>query len=437
AVVAGLLAMWTKQVAVVLPVVALLYDRAFLAGTWRLALKRRWTVYAPLVIGACVTLIIGIFNRSESAGFASDKLLHPLVYAINQPAVIVHYVKLSLVPLGLTFDYAWQPRTGLALWLPFMFVAVVVIGGAVLVFVKPRLGFLPAAFFLILVPTSSVLPIADLAVEHRMYLPLVCILGGIVAGGCWLGQRLLGEQRVSLRRGLGIMLVATAAAALLVLTLYRNADYHHEESMWRDVVAKAPQNTRAMRALANVLSTRGAHDQAIALLIEARDVEPNILQTDRQLALTLLQRGNVGDTVEARKLLERIISTEEGLQDASSLYELGGLYASAGVADKAERLFEQAVKVARNDAEKADAWKNLATLYLQTDRYDLAVDGFKRSLEYRQHSAAVLDLLGVTFAQMGRIDEAADYFAKAVAIDPDNATYRQHLQRARAELEQQ
>ena len=40
----------------------------------------------------------------------------------------------------------------------------------------PKLGFLGLSFFLILAPTSSIIPIKDLAFEHRMYLPLAIVI---------------------------------------------------------------------------------------------------------------------------------------------------------------------------------------------------------------------------------------------------------------------
>ena len=50
---------------------------------------------------------------------------------------------------------------------------------------RPRLGFVGLAFFLILAPTSSVIPIVDLAFEHRMYLPLAAVVDLGRAGRLW------------------------------------------------------------------------------------------------------------------------------------------------------------------------------------------------------------------------------------------------------------
>ncbi len=52
-----------------------------------------------------------------------------------------------------------------------------------------RIGFLGIAFFLILAPTSSFVPIQDLCFEHRMYLPLACVVTACVLVGHAIFQR--------------------------------------------------------------------------------------------------------------------------------------------------------------------------------------------------------------------------------------------------------
>ncbi len=91
-------------------------------------------------------------------------------------------------------------------------------------------GFIGAWFFLILAPTSSVIPIADLAVEHRMYLPLAALVMLVVVVG-WM----LAEQSKAGR------VLAAAGACLVVLaagylTIERNRLYHDPIEMWTDVV---------------------------------------------------------------------------------------------------------------------------------------------------------------------------------------------------------
>ena len=59
------------------------------------------------------------------------------------------------------------------------------------------IGFLGAWFFAILSVSSSVLPISDIAFEHRMYLSLTAVVALVVLGSYRLGKnwaKLHGEQ---------------------------------------------------------------------------------------------------------------------------------------------------------------------------------------------------------------------------------------------------
>ena len=72
AVAAALLGMGCKEVAVSIPIVILLYDRAFLAGSFREALRRRWAMYAGFAAAWVAFAVLFAFsgNRSAWAGYA-------------------------------------------------------------------------------------------------------------------------------------------------------------------------------------------------------------------------------------------------------------------------------------------------------------------------------------------------------------------------------
>ena len=81
---------------------------------------------------------------------------------------------------------------------------------------RPEVGFLGVWFFLILAPTSSVMPIIDLAVEHRMYLSLAAVVTLIVLGVYRLAPLILPSLRDNERaaRWAGVVAVAVIAAWL-------------------------------------------------------------------------------------------------------------------------------------------------------------------------------------------------------------------------------
>ena len=258
AVAACALGMASKPVMVTAPVVALLFDRAFLAGSFREALRTRLRLYFGL---AATWLILGTLlafpHESATSTGLQPHLPSPLTYLLTQPAVIVHYLRLAFWPNALCLDYAWPPATSIKATLIPALILTSVFTLSVWVTIRNHpLGFAGLWFFVILAPTSSFLPIGDCAFEHRMYLPLASVLTAVVTGSYWF---LRGRVRPSLM----IALAGTAVVASCVTTFNRNELYGNEIWIWRDTVKKRPFNLRARIDLAVALSEAGYAQEAV------------------------------------------------------------------------------------------------------------------------------------------------------------------------------
>ena len=123
----------------------------------------------------------------------------------------------------------------------------------------PAWGFLGGWFFLILAPTSSVLPIVDLAFEHRMYLSLAAVIAAVVIGGNLLLGGLLRRLKVPQPR-------RAVMHAMIAVALVARRRWHWargpgsatritagEMSIWADTVRQRPLNARAHSNLGNAL----------------------------------------------------------------------------------------------------------------------------------------------------------------------------------------
>ena len=79
-------------------------------------------------------------------------------------------------------ETAFEAAVSVFLW-AFRILLVLLVATVVAISRWPRVGFVGAAFFLLLLPSSSFVPLADLAAEHRMDLPLASVLALIVLAG--------------------------------------------------------------------------------------------------------------------------------------------------------------------------------------------------------------------------------------------------------------
>ena len=160
------------------PLMVLLYDRTFLAGSFREALRRRWGLYVGLAATwlLLAVLVIGSAGRGGSAGFGLE--ISPWEYALTQCGAIPHYLRLCFWPTGLCLDYGDSVVQSLWAVLPQAIGVVALVALTVVGVVALAGGGLLGAFFLaVLAPTSSIVPVATQTVaEHRMYLPLAAVV---------------------------------------------------------------------------------------------------------------------------------------------------------------------------------------------------------------------------------------------------------------------
>lgn len=180
-IVAGLFALLcglTKEVALSLPIVVLLYDRAFVSNSFRDIWIKNNKLYLSLCITWLAMAVLFFTTPAEhipTAGFAV-KGLTPWQYLLNQPKVIVHYLYLVIWPNSLIFDYHWPLIQNISKLLPFIGIIVAIIMTCIAIYRRyPTISFLGLSFFIILAPSSSFIPLKDLIYEYRIYLPLSCL----------------------------------------------------------------------------------------------------------------------------------------------------------------------------------------------------------------------------------------------------------------------
>jgi protein O-mannosyl-transferase len=423
AVFACLLGMATKEVMVSAPLAVLVYDRAFVSGSLAAAWRRRRGLYLGLAASWVVlaVLVAGTHGRGGSAGFGAPAGVWP--YALTQCRAIVHYLRLAFWPDRLVFDYGTALVQNLRDVLPQILLLVALFAGSVSALIRrPRLGFPAIAFFALLAPSSSFIPIATEPVaEHRMYLPLAAV-SALVAVAVFAALARFAPRAA--RAGCCV-LGAAAALGLGAATVRRNRDYRSEIALWTDTVAKLPSNPRAHNNLGQALLAAGDPARAMEEFTAAAGVDPAYAPAQYNLGAMLLDAHR---PAEAIPHLERALSAPRH-QAELRLY-LGEAYERTGACAPAAARYREALRLAPGSVEAAfGLGNNLAA----QGRYAEAVDALRLAAAGAPERAQIRNNLANALRFSGRTPEAIAEYREALKRDPENAAIRENLEQALAQ----
>jgi protein O-mannosyl-transferase len=441
----------SKEVMVTTPLLVLLYDRTFVSGTFREA----WTRHRRLHLGLASSwlllgyLMAGLYNRGVGYG--------PGItwwgYALTECRTVVHYLCLAVWPHPLIFDYGeYMPTWHLADVAPYALILALLVGGVLFELRRhPAIGFVGAWFFIMLAPTSSVVPImGSPTAEHRMYLPLASVVTLTVVGAVALGKRLFHEQQGVL---LGYVAGGFAVVLFTFLTIQRNWDYNSEVTIWQDTVEKRPNTPRARYNLGVVLVQQGRLPEAIEQYEQALRIKPHYAEVHYNLGVALVQQGRLPEAIghyeqalqikpdftdahdnlgialmDEGRLPEAIGQYEQSLRikpdDAEAHYNLGIALMGQGRLSEAIEHYEQALRIKDDFAE---AHNNLGNALLRAGKVPEAIGHYEQALRIKPDYAEAHNNLGLALAQLDRLPEAIEHWEQALRINPDYADAHYNL----------
>ena len=416
---AALLGAATKEVAAAAPPLALLWDRTFVAGSFRNAWRARRRVYLGLF--ASWLLIAGLVawtgNRGGTVGFGSQVAWWD--YALTQFDAIAHYIGLALWPSPLIFDYGveWKPSL-LAVAPQALVVCAMVTGTAIAVMRRSAWGFPGVWFFAMLAPTSLIPGNRQTMAEHRMYLPLAAVIVTVVIA---LFLAIGGRRKVARWPG-SVILFMALAVGLGWATVRRNDDYRTVVGLYRDTVAKRPGNAHAHYNLAKLLAESGAPAAAIPEYEAALRLMPAFPSAQFNLGNALSDLGRLADAAEAFRAA--LLLKPDYVK---AHYNLGNSLVQLGRKDEAAEQFSAAAELA---PDFFAARENLGSVLLDLGRLDEARAQFESILRARPDSAAAHFGLGNVLFLAGLNAEAVAEYERVLRLDPQFAPARTQLQRA-------
>lgn len=437
----------TKETVAVVPLLTLLFDRAFFAGSFTAAWRDRRAYYVAIML-SWIPVTYFVFTaqgRGASAGFGTE--ITPWTYLLTQCWAIPHYLLLTLWPQSQVFDYGSPVVTTITRVAP---AALLLVGAVAMsvwgVWKNSRVAIVAFAFFLLLAPSSSIVPVATQTVaEHRMYLPLAAALALLIL----LVWRWTGKP--------GLVGAACLALITIPVTVARNAVYHTAESLWTDTVAKRPENPRAHNNLGLIYAESNRLDdaifhfqravqlvarnpdawnnlgrtltraerkaEAIAALEEAVRLAPESLPALLNLADVLAQSGRATDAITYYERAARI-----GALNTDALTNYGATLLHAGRPDEAIAALETAVT---QEPHHARARYNLGNSYASKRNWPRAIENYRAALQADPTYVAAYANLGNALMLSHRFSEAAASYEAGLKLRPNDAILRANLSRAR------
>ena len=373
-----------KEIMATAPVALLAMDASFFSGSIRAALRQRPRFYFALASSWLLTIGLMLWTRGRSGTVGYRGSSSTVDYWVAQCGYLFRYLQLSVWPWPQVFDYgANTPRWNGTQWPQVVGLILLIVGILALWRYRPKLAFLGILPMLILGPTSSIPVVTQTAAEHRMYLPLSCVLTVLVISVLAVSARLgfAPRQRRTILLGAAI----PVAVFLAVATYQRNLVFETPRRLWEDTLQKRPDNIRAARELARILAKS---DQAR----------------------------------EAPALYERALAMKTNLPAAYC--GRGCAWIAASDLQRATADFHEAIRL---DPEFDEAYFQLAVTHSLEGKEEVALKYASEAIRLQPGNGNYYATRADIFAALGRTKEALEDFRRAIDLAPSNAQAHLHL----------
>lgn len=286
------LALLSKEMAVTLPLLLILYDLCFRPR--RLKSISGLAAYAPFFAVTLLYLIVrtyvlGQVGQMNYLGGAFG----PAMFTTAKAMVV--YFKLLIVPVGQCADYLAFPikrSVDLGVILSFLLVVAVLGVGVVSYRYSKLVAFSVLWFFIAILPVSQIIPVKIPMAERFLYIPSIgpMLLFGVVAA------KVFERSRTRTALVLFVACFITVIALYMYGTVERNRVWRDEFTLWSDVINKYP-SARAYASYGLAYEEAGDIGEAIRQYKLALEMNPGDFVSLNNLAKNYLGLKRVDEAI--------------------------------------------------------------------------------------------------------------------------------------------
>ena len=268
--------------------------------------------------------------------------------------------------------------------------------------------------FIILIPTSSLIPNTEFVAEHRAYLPLAGI--SFIAAG----DMADGGSEKSLCFYMSVAVIALFA----LLAVLRNQVWKDEFTLWQDALIKSPAKARVWATLGKAHLDKKEYVKAKEMSEKAVQLKPTLLGARNNLAVCYLDYYRNDE--KAKELFEYILNKKPDAPNA--ILNIGVIHLRTRELGQAVAYLEKALEL---DGENERVYFNLAGAYFNMGQYEKALGLINEGMVFWPDNRDLNSLLGLTLFHLDEYEKAEKQLKHVLQRDPDNRVVLIYLDRTR------
>ena len=414
-----LLAVFSSEEAIVLPLIIILYEFCFNRESFNKKLiKNNIKKYIPFFVVALFFIIVrfiivGFRGRIEE--YLAGNFFLTMLTMLK---VYVYYIYLLIVPINLTLFHEISPAVSLFDFkVLFSVLILITIFFFTLRYNKNRILFFSVFwFFIALIPFSNILPLQVFMAERYLYVPSIAF------------SLLLSYLLITLFnykfKSKNIIKYSVVVFIILLLSFYvfstvkRNNEWRDNLTLWSKTVASNPNNSRAHDNLGFTYERAGDTEKALVEFEKSVKLQPDNFRALANLGVAYAKLGLYNKSI---KTLEKSIKINKYHK---TFDKLGLVYVEIKMEEKAIDSFKEAIRISPRYAK---ARNDLATVYGRIGEIDLALLEFNDAIRIDKDYADAHYNLGILLEFLKQDDLADKEFETAFKLEPDNPLYSKKL----------
>jgi|AntAceMinimDraft_17_1070374.scaffolds.fasta_scaffold06633_2 tetratricopeptide (TPR) repeat protein len=457
--------------------------------------KALWQSFIKTLPAFIVCVGLALFSIKTIGQSPVDIGISRFNYLITQPFVIIHYFNTFFLPFNLSADTDWRCISNIFDDRFIVGIVFIITMLTLSVILSKKKKYRPVSFgilwfFIALLPTSSIFPLAEVMNDHRIFFPYI----GLMLSVCWaLGLLIYKFEKIIMSKGL--LKVGIVFLAIIILGAYaygtfqRNKVWQDEESLWYDVTIKSPKNGRGLMNYGLSQMRKGKYE--VALKYYEKALEYNPYYTSLYINIGIVKNA-MNQLSEAEKNFKKAIQYGKNYHDSyyyyaqwlnrqnrnkeaiplllkaielspaymKSRYLLMKIYADEYEWEKLNKLVTKTLQIVPDDKTALiyfDAYKNentkieikqeivknnptpenfleLSLSYYNAKMYHKCIEACNKALKLKPDYASAYNNICSAYNMLGKYDQAIKACEKALKIKPDFQLAKNNLNLAKQNI---